>query len=282
MLITISATKILYHRTHINSAIEILRTNQFMLSQASSSVSDKSVNEGAQYYLSCARSKHGDATKLDANRYVVLVLDGQKLGERYRVAPVDYWGPEYQGLKDEMEDRVLSSKQSIPKAKSYITEAHVLIDNFDDIERDQLKRFLLEAKRAKIKTFVYTDLPSAKALDKRKAKSIKDLDLRVSKEHLTRKRYYRPDRSYLKPYYQLLIIPKGKALPKECERTLMKASNYIHDFVNGLSADMHNARSDKKGKDYGYIRKITEFMEKNNIKTFNELADYIADKWRDQ
>lgn len=275
-------TSVLYHKTSLNNLSLIVNTNKFVLSPATANVSEQQFNRKEAYYFSLSRSKLGDATKIDHHLAVLLVIDGRKLGNRYVVRPIDYWGEDYRKLgKNEMEDRVFSDKQAIPKALSYIKEVHINInkDMMDSANRRKLKTLLIQLKKRKIKVYVYDKKQSAIMLDKRKAISLKDIDLRVDKETLRQTSYYRPERTYLKPYYQLLVMPKSAKLDKTQERIVEQALMYSHDFVPSFANELHNAKNDKTTKNFRYIAKILTVMKKHKLKTPEDVRKFIVDKW---
>ena len=119
--LTEGVTDIVYHKTPLYSAENILKTNKFMTSVAFGTPADKQINKGKLYYLSTMRSPVGDyGPSLPA---VTFKLDGRKLGERSKAAAVDYWGPSFP--TNEMEDRVFTDKPWIAPASKYILEVHI-------------------------------------------------------------------------------------------------------------------------------------------------------------
>ena len=114
-------TDVVFHKTRLDLAADILDSNKFMTSVAFGTPADREHNKGKLYYLSTMRSPTGDyGPSLPA---VTFGLDGRKLGERSKAAAVDYWGPNFP--KDEMEDRVFTDEPYLSPATKYITEIHV-------------------------------------------------------------------------------------------------------------------------------------------------------------
>jgi hypothetical protein len=65
-----------------------------------------------------------------------IVLDGDKLSDKYRFVPFKYYEdePKDQG-SDESEERIiLGLKKEIPNAKNYIKEIHIMLDVIEDNE----------------------------------------------------------------------------------------------------------------------------------------------------
>jgi len=114
-------TDVVYHKTRLDQAADIMKNNKFMTSVAFGTPADADQNKGKLYYLSTMRSPTGDyGTGLPA---VTFKLDGRKLGQRNKAAAIDYWGPDFP--KDEMEDRVFTDEPYLEPATKYITEVHV-------------------------------------------------------------------------------------------------------------------------------------------------------------
>ena len=113
-------TDIVYHKTRLDLAADILKANKFMTSVAFGTPADEEENKGKLYFLSTMRSPTGEyGPGLPA---VTFKLDGRALGERSKAAAVDYWGPDFP--TDEMEDRVFTDKPYLEPAVKYITEIH--------------------------------------------------------------------------------------------------------------------------------------------------------------
>lgn len=193
-----SVAPIVYHNTNLTNAASILKNNEFILS--TSTKNDHKLNgvKIRPFYLSTSRIKYGGFARniyggYARNRSVVnLVLDGNKLNQKYKGVPVDYLKhvdtrknlpPEEREKQrndilayDENEDRVLSYKRTIEPASKYIKEIHVLIGNlqndpiYDPINLIEFIKIIEQkAKNLNIPVFFYTDLEAWKVLDKRKA-----------------------------------------------------------------------------------------------------------------
>lgn len=278
-------SKTLYHKTSTGALATILSENKFVLSPAPANESEQQFGQNEHYYLSMARLKTGSATLLDSHTSVMLVLDGERLGSRYKIRPVDYWGPEYRELgKNEMEDRLFTNKSEIPRAKSYIKEIHILINNdlMDDRYRKRLKPLFVSLIKSKIPFYVYTDRKAAGLLQKRKAVKPTEIDLVVKdKDILRQPTYYRHDRRYLKPYYQLLVMPISAKLDESQKRIVDQAWRYAHDFNPSFGNELHNAKNDKTTANHKYIAKILGQMRKHKLKGVDDVRQYIVEKWKD-
>ena len=148
---------IVYHKTRLDLAADILKANKFMTSVAFGTPADKQQNKGKLYYLSTMRSPTGDyGPGLPA---VTFKLDGRALGERSKAAAVDYWGPSFP--TDEMEDRVFTDEPYLEPALKYITEIHVGLPIGDKYRKmlparlEEAEALLASAESAGIPIYFY-------------------------------------------------------------------------------------------------------------------------------
>lgn len=143
-LLTEGLSKTLYHYTNLRNIIKIINSNKINLSSSLGTSADQFGT--SPFFLSTTRSPQVD-TGFDSHmpdRYR-LVLDGEKLGHRFKGFPVDYWkkrspnvfdkynmNPEDKArrmkLDVEMEDRVISDKPYIENFNQYIKEIEILTD----------------------------------------------------------------------------------------------------------------------------------------------------------
>lgn len=114
-------TDVVFHKTPIDRAAQIMQSDKFMTSVAFGTPADQDQNKGKLYFLSTARSptsQYGVGMPS-----VTFKLDGRKLGQRSKAAAINYWGPSFP--TDEMEDRVFTDEPFIEPASDYITEVHI-------------------------------------------------------------------------------------------------------------------------------------------------------------
>ena len=134
------ASKKLFHYTNVQSALAILKNQEFRLTVAVGA--DSEVNSGYHYYLSTSRNKVNDYTRSVSDNGVMFNLNGDFFNRHYKVKPIDYWGrdmwlsshktkqPDEEYRTSEQEDRVLSNKPTIKfngKATEAIESVHVLL-----------------------------------------------------------------------------------------------------------------------------------------------------------
>lgn len=162
-------SKIVYHFTQIDNLVNILETNEFTLTSTLGSKSDYDVNKGRYFYLSTTRS--GSAGYRSGN--VKIVLDGDKLNQRYKGYAMDYWqysknpkdwgdSNSYKSMMNsqELEDRVISDKGTIPKAMSYIKEIHVFIETWFKYGKNIINKIIEITKRHNIPLYFYKNKKS--------------------------------------------------------------------------------------------------------------------------
>lgn len=109
---------ILYHVTLTKNAINIIANNYFALVPSEGGGRDLEVGKEGYYYLSTARSVTSPYLLEASSGNSLFVLDGRKLGQRYKADAVHYWAksnPRY----NELEDRIYSKTSKIP-ARPYI------------------------------------------------------------------------------------------------------------------------------------------------------------------
>ena len=166
-------TDVVFHKTTIDRAAEIMNGDKFMTSVAFGTPADKDQNKGKLYFLSTMRSPTGGfGPSLPA---VTFKLDGRKLGQNSKAAAINYWGPDFP--IDEMEDRVFTDKPWLGPASDYITEVHVGInisDRFGKGEKMSEARLneaeaIAEAAESKgIPVYFYTNVKTYGILNKTK------------------------------------------------------------------------------------------------------------------
>jgi len=93
---------------------------------------------------------------------VIIVIDGRKLGRRYKLLPIDYWARKSRktlSKYDEMEERLISRENVVPNFINYIIEAHLLISSNEICVHDTiLARILHLAKERGVRLKVHIDV----------------------------------------------------------------------------------------------------------------------------
>jgi len=148
-------SKILYHYTHISNLFSILKMNKFATSSNLGSVADAWKSGGKNFFFSTSRTK-GKSGYGRNHGTVAIVLDGEKLNQRYKGFPTDYWNwstkrSDYKSDNDymdvlkskELEDRVVTDKPYIDNAKDYILEIHIQTSSYRNfIDKGEVQEIL--------------------------------------------------------------------------------------------------------------------------------------------
>lgn len=251
--ITSSLSDIVFHKTGTNKALEILRSNRFLLTLAGES--DSLHKE--LYFLSTTRSPVGD---YDNN--VTLKLDGRKLNNNHRGMPVDYWGRDWK--KDEMEDRLVSDKPIIRDACKYVLEVHVQF--IPEVNGPEVRKLAIEAKKKEIPVYIYEDENAYKTLNKNKA--ITDFS-GLTGEREPRMTFHRRNLAYLPA---LFYKKSSSELDKDAARKLQSLIRYKKEFLTSLQADIHN----NKPHD---LTAVNELLLRSKTRSLQQLVDYLHTKW---
>lgn len=261
-------SKIVYHYTAVSNAASILKDDQFTLTFVSGA-DDVNLPKNKFYYLSTTRSHTGSYHE---GTYVgvLLELNGQKLQHNYIGNPVDYWGPKFRKVapaQNEMEDRIWSEHPIIKKASKYIEAIHIYYDTRFSKDPKNLRALLIQAKRKKIPTFVYTDRQAIKVLDTRKATPIKDLDLTVEPSKMWPSF---PKSDWVAPWVELYEKDKREYLSKDALSILGKFG--FREYTSFTSA-IHNQKKGSPG-----LYKFVEILKKEKWKA-KDFYNHVRDKW---
>lgn len=275
------ATAVLYHYAGITSARDILRDGVFKLSSTTGNPSEAGyAPRGYQYFLSTTRSRVGDYHRYVGSGAAMFVLDGNWLGQRYPVKPIDYWERSWQhspGRTRESEDRVFSKDNTIPI--DGVRALHVLMKEQSEVRSPATREMLILAKQQGIPAHLYMDETAWRLQDTRRAVSIKQA-ADVLKGPKPSPRSYR-SRNFLEEILEM-IFKKNKAelttgARKRVQNLLIYGSRHPTED-DGLGVDMSNAR--KPGSsDYDSAVKINQFMRANDLKNTVELKNYLLQKW---
>lgn len=146
-LLTESLSSVVYHFTSMQNLLKMAKENRFYFTSAVATPSDMKVNRERLYYMSTTRNKSvrsGYGTKFKSNG-VRIQLNGDKLNQKYKSFPVDYWGEtmgkqsyykdnkdfktRQQHIDNEMEDRLVSNDQTIENFSRYIERIDIILDD---------------------------------------------------------------------------------------------------------------------------------------------------------
>jgi len=242
--LTEGLSKIVYHYTYISHLISILEMNKFVTSSNLGSSWDEIKSGNKFYFFSTSRAK-GSSGYGNRHGNVVLVLNGDKLNQRYKAIPVDYWNyskkrsdyysdSEYiNALKSlELEDRIITNKPYIDNAKDYIMEIHILV-NFNNkryFNKEVINNII---KNTKIPIYFYKEEKSFQLQDKSKSISPELLEL-PDKYESEFSEYYTDENikkrlvSYIKEFFikiSPILIYKNGNMKNKIENLLKKIVN---------------------------------------------------------
>ena len=294
VILTEMASQKLFHFTTAWNAIDILKNQEFALSAAVGTRSERDMNNGYAYYLSTSRNKINDYTRKTYNQGVMFNLNGNFFNKHHKVKPVDYWGRDMwmathrQGYPiadirtSEQEDRVLSNKPTINfqgKATEVIESIHIYLKPQDNDERNSSKtrKVLIEAKRLGIPTYFYTDRENFLLQHPTKTDKA-DLPQRAERTTPYIGSY---GQRYLKPWIEIYHKSDAGNLSSEGKKLVYNITtswvNPNEDF--GLSNDIHNSKGPKSnGREF--IEKIIAIMNKEGYSTPRDYAQAMRKKWR--
>lgn len=280
---------ILFHRTGFTNLIKILEKNQFELRPtfAKSAEQEQTKRKADLYFMSTARTKN--SKYISDSRTPVLVLDGRKLKQNYSGYGMDYFGAswrEMSGGEYEQEDRIFSQRPNITNAKKYILAIEIVME-FGADQADNIFKIYTIAKKSGIPIKFYDSLQ-----DRNLGKSpLSEKEVRAElKRHLgniERRRPYTPPK---RPMYVGNAVPAiflGLKFDPE-DNIPADAKTRIDKFLRkwpgldkeSVRSDFHNATSDNKYRNL--MTQIVAFMKKNNLRTIDDLGEFVYQKWIDR
>lgn len=287
--ITEGATSVLYHKTGINAALEIITSGEFKMSSTMGVEGEAQyAPKGYPYYLSTTRSKVGDYHRWVGNSAVMFVLDGGRIGHNYKVKPIDYWERAWQHSPErtrESEDRIFGRKNTL--STDCVREVHVLLKEQDERHSETVRRLLIAAKSRGIKSYLYGDDTSWRLQDTRKALSpseAKELLKGHRREPPFMTRPLRgqgrgPDaygRSNILLWIELVMKQPGQPLSKGADKIRYNIQ-YYGDMSGQLKNDFFNAKK-PDSPEYPLVVKLGDYMIKRNL-DFTELVGMLKQKW---
>ena len=282
------ASSILYHYTSVRPALKILQTGEFELTSSYGNKSEEKITPpGYPYYMSTTRSKVGDYhSRYPGSHAVMFVLDGDKIAQKYKVKPVDYWEGMWQ--KDtsnqrtrESEDRVYSKTPTIPADS--VLEIHQLVMAQDENRGPFVRNMAILAKKKGIPIFFYVDQNAWLLQDKRKSVPVSKLSAELGGQMPNT--YHRPSRrvSSLEQWLELIMKSDKSQLTPEADKLRFNLVYYGARYPQedqSLSVDLHNAR--KPGDTERPIAiKLIDYLRRNNMSTV-DLKNALVAKWGEQ
>ena len=279
---------IVFHRTGFNNLIQILETDQFELRPAFAKRSEQEQTRKKTdlYFMSTARTKN--SKYIFDSRAPVLTLDGRKLKQNYSGYGMDYYGPSWREIdrgEYEQEDRVFSQKPNITNAKKYILMIEIVMEHNAD-QADRIFKIYTIAKKSSIPIKFYDSIRDRntgnKPLPEKKVRE----ELKRNLAKVDRMRPFTPPR---RPMYVGDAVPAiflGLKFDPE-DRIPADVKTRIDKFLRkwpgmdkeSVRVDFHNANSSERHRNL--MTQIVAFMKKNNLRTIDDLGEFVYQKWID-
>lgn len=299
-----SLSNIVYHYTGLLNGYKILRGNKILLQSALGGKSDNYGN-GKMYYLSTTRQRSNTSGyRKDTTGVMRLELDGNKLNQRYKGKPIDYWGKYYRNPNNfEMEDRLLSNEPEIYPASDYIKRVDIFINPNNEDQVKYAKNILYGLSNFYAnKTFVYDNAndfnrQSNNTINDALLKAVYDSGERPSTEieYDSNKRNTLDAVRYFGYLYSLLFSNSkdrvggyAKFLRENGLDTYIRHKN-VFDYVKngvsggisgaieGLSIAMHNISRKPTDESQRFVDAVSKFFRENGLKSYNDLHKFIVD-----
>lgn len=280
--ITEGISPVVYHSTSFLNAYSILKSDEFRLSPTLVD-NEEAKHQKDFYFLSTSRHVLGS---FHSNGFggVLFVLDGNKLSHNYKGSAVDYFYQDEDDDVDEAEDRIFSSKPVIPNATKYIKEVHVSSTNSE--HRVLVRKIFAEAKLKNIPVYFYQDQRYWQQL--RRNKAVTELPTKYKKAKATKQQFKPTDyekrkarsswdemSKMFKPWIELIYKKNYEDLSDKAKKLADNARiprRVEYALRSGL------ARSQGRGIETAH-HNLFKIMKRNKIKNFDELAEFLVNKW---
>lgn len=280
---------ILFHRTGFKNLIQILETDQFELRPtfAKGAEQEQTRKKTDLYFMSTARTKN--SKYIFDSRAPVLTLDGRKLKQNYSGYGMDYYGPSWREIdrgQYEQEDRVFSQKPNIPRAKKYILQIEIVMEYNADRAADIIFKIYTMAKKNGIPIKFYDSIRDRNTGNNPLSEKAVRAELKRNLTKVDRGRQYTPPR---RPMYEGDAVPAiflGLKFGPE-DNIPADVKTRIDNFLRKwpgmdkgtVRSDFHNANSSERHRNL--ITQIVAFMKKNNLRTIDDLGEFVYQKWVD-
>ena len=304
---------VLYHATQLQYAVSILKDNTFNLTNAVGLKAERGIQKKF-YFISFARSLTSGYSYFENPQQglVYFKIDGDKLGNRYKGLPVDYWSSPSETERGlirqksmENEDRVISDSPKIPNASSYIQEIYVYVGesegvkdmdkdsptfnkwifteslaDLSDFMRSYLRKLILLAKSYEIPLYMYWKKTDLIMNNKDNAVNLQDIDL--TGMYNMASTYERRTPVWITLLYKMYNAKTKEELLESLTSEEKEKFNwfenwriYKEDILSRLDADFGNFRS----KNNQVINKIVSIMKREGYSSIEELLLAMGHKW---
>lgn len=154
-IINEALTDIVYHFTTGYKLLNIINTNKFLTTSTIGSDNERELSKGKAFFFSTTRSKSTGYVRGNTK----LVLDGRKLTQRYKAAPINFWAMDgfSNSVDSEQEDRIMTDKPYIDNAIDYILEIHILVTESTTLSKKDINQLTELSKTKNIPIYYYQE-----------------------------------------------------------------------------------------------------------------------------
>lgn len=284
---------ILFHRTGFSNVVSILENNEFKLRPtfAKPIEQEYAKKKTDLYFISTARTKN--SKYISDSSSPIITLDGRKLKQNYSGYGMDYFGPRWReagGGEYEQEDRIFSQTPTIPNAKKYILMIELVMNNTGSNQAASIFKIYGMAKKSGIPIKFYGSIQDRAISKNPLSETQVREELKKRLDDLKKNSPHRPYTPPRRPMYEGNAVPAiflglkfdpEDNIPADVEtridRFLRKWPGMDKQTVR---VDFHNAVSDEKYRNL--MTQIVAFMKKNNLRTIDDLGEFVYQKWIDR
>lgn len=307
-----SLTDTIYHFTFANKLINILKTNQINLTPIFGTNADLEINHGKMFTLSLTTSRSsniGYAASLPKQELVRITFDGRKLNYIFKSKRVDYWQHskdpksydkidsndpkvlknfyKHISRQNELEDRIISDKNTIKIANKYIHKIEIL--NID-IEKAETIKWYCDSLNIPIYVYDQEKYFDASYIDKAIKIKPKLNDIKSDRneplfyiENILGLLTYKDPELETKIFNDIsknfnididALKKKNEDIKNKNNYYLNIGDFYVTDKVYALSANIHNLKSTTNELFRYIIHQFALDMKKNKSKNIKEYITY--------
>jgi hypothetical protein len=253
----------LYHVTSLRALWKIVADDLFELSYGRGDSEIRHGDEG--FFISFSRVPNNRYRKGSS---VTIVVDWDKLRQRYKLRPVDYWG---WGGETESEERLFSAKPAIRGFRQYIKAVHVKY--FEQGRRDDFENLTLISE---FPVYMYDNQKAYELLDTRRAKTPEEFMKGVPEQANPPHHFERGERELVRMDDLLKFLESGAKI--RTEPWYRRLLYYHSDFITQMGADVHNMRSHKGIAVRGYWERWEKLLKQYGAKTITEFAKKFVEQ----
>lgn len=282
ILLLEKGSPILFHYTGISNALNMVNSGKINLTYASGS-DRRDSSKGKAYYFSLSRIRHGGYNHGSPWDAVLFEFDGSKLGSKYQIRPVDYWGYSWDlqrtsPIADEQEDRLFSHDQEIP-LYPYLKSINVYVrpEGHRDFKEDNLKRAKFIKKKAEennIPCFIYNDLNAWRTNNRRKAVDLESSDEMLDSDKPLEDSRVRGGGKDIMTILKIIQDPFNKQQDKDVKDFLYRYKG--SDWKSSVNTMIGNARTEKNSEVRNTMYELSK-LERKNKKNVLDLLSEVYD-----